>query len=136
MTSSEDLGIDPPGIWRYKQTVGYFGKEAIEQIEESNAGPASWLFACQFNTAEALGTTLAGYIEKGIPIGIANYNDLILDAGEAAGQDYEDFIRWMRIYRQWKMFSDELYSPFEHLVEMKKGWPTSISDVYQRDSAT
>ncbi len=130
---SEGLGIDPPGIWRYKQTVGYFGKENTEQIEESNAGPASRLFACQFNTAEALGTTLEGYIKKGISIRIADHDDLILGSDDS--QDYESFVRWMRLYRQHKMFSDELYSPFEHLVEMKKGWPIRIVDVYQRDSA-
>lgn len=135
MTSSEGLGIDPPGIWRYKQTIGYYGKTDDEQIEESNAGGASEMFHCQFNTAEALGTQLEGYIKKGISIEIADFDDLILDANEAGGQDYEDEIRWMRMYRQWKMFSDELYSPFEFLVEMKKGWPISIRDVYQRDSA-
>lgn len=135
ITSSQDFGIDPPGIWRYKQTIGYYGKVSDEQVEESNAGPASKMFHCQFNTAEALGTQLQGYIKKGIPIGIADFDDLILDAGESGGQDYESDTRWMRIYRRWKMFSDELYSPFEFLVELKKGWPTSIRDVYSRDSA-
>lgn len=135
ITSSEDLGIDPPGIWRYKQTIGYYGKGSDEQIEESNAGPASPMFHCQFNMAEALSVALEGYVEKGIPIGIADFDDLILDANESGGQDYENEIRWMRMHRQHKMFSDELYSPFEFLVEMKKGWPTSISDVYHRDSA-
>lgn len=136
ITSSGDLGIDPPGIWRYKQTIGYYGKEDDTQVEESNAGPASPMFHCQFNTAESLSATLEGYIKRGIPIGIADFDDLILDASESGGQDYEDEIRWMRFYRQWKMFSDELYSPFELLTEMKKGWPTSIKDVYLRDSAT
>lgn len=135
ITSSEDAGIEPPGIWNYKQTIGYYGKTSDEQIEESNAGPASRLFICQFNTAEALGTQLQGYIEKGIPLGIADFDDLILDAGEAGGQDYESDTRWMRIYRRWKMFSDELFSPFEFLAQMNKGWPTSIRDVFSRDSA-
>lgn len=135
ITSSEDSGIEPPGIWRYKQTIGYYGKVSDEQVEESNAGPASKMFHCQFSTSDSLGTQLQGYIEKGIPIGIADFDDLILDAGESGGQDYEDEIRWMRLYRQWKMFSDELFSPFEFLAEMKKGWPTSISDIYSRDSA-
>lgn len=135
ITSSQDLGIDPPGIWRYKQTVGYYGKVDDEQVEESNAGAASKMFHCQFNMAETLGTTLEGYVKRGIPIGIADFDDLILDANESGGQDYEKEIRWIRLYRQMKMFSDELYSPFEFLVEMKKGWPTSIADVYRRDSA-
>ena len=65
ITSSADLGIDPPGIWRYKQTIGYYGKQSDQQVEESNAGPASKMFHCQFNTTEALGTQLQGYIEKG-----------------------------------------------------------------------
>lgn len=135
ITASEDFGIDPPGIWQYKQAIGYYGKISDERVEESNAGPASRLFICQFNTAEALGTQLQGYVKKGIPIGIADFDDLILDAGEPGGQDYEDEIRWTRIYRRIKMYSDELFSPFEFLVEMKKGWPTSIRDVYSRDSA-
>jgi len=139
IVGSEELGIELPGIWQYKQTFGYHGFEENEQVEESNAGAQSRAFICQFNTATSLSAALEGYVKS--PVGLvparvdATYEDFLKHYAESAGQDYEDFLRWTRLYRRWKMFADQLYSPFEFLAEFKKTWPSSIGDVYDRDAA-